>query len=97
MPQEFRVSYWSMAQYSHWWNDAVSSSTRWNHCNYLIRDRDRAQYDATISDYVLYTVAAPTDAPAVLTYGSSFMSLAATYAGTVVLGECGSELQRESS
>jgi hypothetical protein len=46
---------------------------------------------------VLYTVAAPTDAPAVLTFGSSFMSLAATYAGTVVLGECGFELQHGNS
>lgn len=52
--------------------------------------RDRASYDASTSAYVVYTVAAAVDAPAALTFGSSFMSLAATYAGSVVLGKyCG--------
>lgn len=50
-------------------------------------DRDRAKYDASSSAYVVYTVANPTDAPANLTFGPSFMSLAATYPGTVVVGE----------
>lgn len=49
-------------------------------------DRDRATYDPATSAYVVYTVAASTDAPASLTFGQSFMSLAATYAGTVVMG-----------
>ncbi|KAM3084116.1 hypothetical protein ACMFMG_001778 [Clarireedia jacksonii] len=48
--------------------------------------QDRATYDPATSAYVVYTVASPTDAPASLTFGSSLMKLAATYAGTVVLG-----------
>jgi len=48
--------------------------------------QDRAKYDASSSAYVVYTVANPTDAPANLTFGPSFMSLAATYPGTVVVG-----------
>ncbi|KAH9209835.1 glycoside hydrolase family 79 protein [Leptodontidium sp. 2 PMI_412] len=48
--------------------------------------QDRAKYDASTSAYVVYSVAAPTDAPANLTFGPSFMSLAATYPGTVVVG-----------
>ncbi|KAG4427267.1 hypothetical protein IFR05_017250 [Cadophora sp. M221] len=48
--------------------------------------QDRAKYDASTSAYVVYSVAAPTDAPANLTFGPSFMSLAATYPGTVVMG-----------
>ena len=49
--------------------------------------RDRAKYDASTSAYVVYSVAAPTDAPANLTFGPQFMSLAARYPGTVVLGK----------
>ncbi|KAI1171922.1 glycoside hydrolase family 79 protein [Nemania sp. FL0916] len=48
--------------------------------------QDRAQYDAQTSAYVVYTVASPADAPASLTFGSSFMTLAAKYAGSVVVG-----------
>ncbi|KAH6672212.1 hypothetical protein B0J14DRAFT_483414 [Halenospora varia] len=48
--------------------------------------QDRATYDAASSAYVVYTVAAPTDAPAALTFGPSFMTLANTYPGTVVVG-----------
>ncbi|KAF8856539.1 hypothetical protein BDZ45DRAFT_691660 [Acephala macrosclerotiorum] len=48
--------------------------------------QDRATYDPTTSAYVVYSVAASTDAPASLTFGPSFISLAATYAGNVVLG-----------
>ncbi|KAB8298754.1 hypothetical protein EYC80_000929 [Monilinia laxa] len=48
--------------------------------------QDRATYDASTSAYVVYTVASPTDAPASLTFGSNFINLANTYAGTVVLG-----------
>lgn len=53
----------------------------------LIIGRDRATYDPSTSAYVVYSVADPTDAPASLTFGKSFMSLAATYAGNVVLGK----------
>ncbi|KAI1822737.1 glycoside hydrolase family 79 protein [Xylaria intraflava] len=48
--------------------------------------QDRALYDATTSAYVVYTVADPADAPASLTFGSSFMTLAGKYAGSVVVG-----------
>ncbi|RDL31075.1 Glycoside hydrolase family 79 protein [Venustampulla echinocandica] len=48
--------------------------------------QDRATYDASTSAYVVYNVANPTDAPASLTFGSSFMKLAATYSGSVVVG-----------
>ncbi|PSS15258.1 glycoside hydrolase family 79 protein [Amorphotheca resinae ATCC 22711] len=48
--------------------------------------QDRATYDASSEVYVDYSVAASTDAPSSLTFGPSFMSLAATYPGTVVLG-----------
>ncbi|KAJ5362159.1 hypothetical protein N7541_003003 [Penicillium brevicompactum] len=49
-------------------------------------DRDRATYDASSSEAVTYTVASTKDAPTTLTYGPSFISLAATYAGKVILG-----------
>ncbi len=49
--------------------------------------RDRATFDPATPAYVVYSVPAPTDAPASLTFGSSFMSLAATYPGTVVVGK----------
>lgn len=48
--------------------------------------QDRAQYDPATSAYVVYTVASPADAPASLTFGSSFMTLANTYGGSVVVG-----------
>lgn len=48
--------------------------------------QDRALYDASTSAYVVYSVASAADAPASLTYGSSFMTLASKYAGSVVLG-----------
>ncbi|PMD28948.1 glycoside hydrolase family 79 protein [Hyaloscypha variabilis F] len=48
--------------------------------------QDRATYDASSSAYVTYSVASPLDAPASLTFGPSFMDLAATYQGTVVIG-----------
>lgn len=48
--------------------------------------RDRATYDASSSAAVTYTVASTKDAPTTLTYGPSFVSLAATYAGKVILG-----------
>lgn len=35
---------------------------------------------------MIYSVADPKDAPSTLTFGQSFMSLAATYNGTVVMG-----------
>lgn len=48
--------------------------------------QDRALYDSTTSAYVVYTVADASDAPDNLTFGSSFMSLAGEYKGSVVLG-----------
>ncbi|OQD87766.1 hypothetical protein PENANT_c005G05608 [Penicillium antarcticum] len=47
---------------------------------------DRATYDASSTEAVTYTVASPGDAPQTLTYGPSFISLAATYAGKVIIG-----------
>ena len=49
--------------------------------------RDRADYDPSLSAYVLYSVAASTDILSILTFGPSFMTLTGQYAGTVVLGE----------
>ncbi len=48
--------------------------------------QDRAQYDATTTAYVVYTVSNAADAPASLTFGSSFMTLANKYSGSVVVG-----------
>lgn len=48
--------------------------------------QDRAQYDSKTSAYVVYSVSNPADAPASLTFGSSFLTLAGTYAGSVVVG-----------
>ncbi|OAL44416.1 hypothetical protein IQ07DRAFT_685041 [Pyrenochaeta sp. DS3sAY3a] len=48
--------------------------------------QDRATYDATSPNDVTYTVADPKDAPASLTFGPSFIELAAQYAGEVTIG-----------
>lgn len=48
--------------------------------------QDRASYDPTTSAYVVYTVANAADAPANLTFGPSFMTLAGKYGGSAVLG-----------
>ncbi|KAF2088974.1 glycoside hydrolase family 79 protein [Saccharata proteae CBS 121410] len=48
--------------------------------------QDRATYDPNSDAYVVYTVADPTDAPANLTYGTAYMTLAADYGGRVTLG-----------
>ncbi|EEY16687.1 conserved hypothetical protein [Verticillium alfalfae VaMs.102] len=48
--------------------------------------QDRATYDASSSAAVTYTVASAGAAPASLTYGPSFFSLAAEYGGKVVIG-----------
>lgn len=48
--------------------------------------QDRAQYDSRTSAYVVYSVSNPADAPASLTFGSSFLTLAGSYAGSVVVG-----------
>ncbi|KAJ5871639.1 uncharacterized protein N7529_003992 [Penicillium soppii] len=48
--------------------------------------QDRATYNASSSNAVTYTVASTKDAPETLTYGPSFVSLAATYAGKVIIG-----------
>jgi hypothetical protein len=52
----------------------------------LIMSRDRATYDSSSTTAVTYTVASPGDAPETLTYGPSFISLAASYAGEVIIG-----------
>lgn len=43
-------------------------------------------YDPTTSAYVVYSVDSAADAPDSLTFGSSFMTLAGKYDGTVVVG-----------
>ncbi|ORY66973.1 uncharacterized protein BCR38DRAFT_337365 [Pseudomassariella vexata] len=48
--------------------------------------QDRAQYDPSTSAFVVYTVANAADAPSTLTFGPSFMTLAANYQGSVVVG-----------
>ncbi|KAI0160091.1 glycoside hydrolase family 79 protein [Hypoxylon sp. FL1284] len=48
--------------------------------------QDRAQYDSATSAYVVYSVANPADAPASLTFGSKFLTLAGSYGGSVVVG-----------
>ncbi|KAJ5211519.1 uncharacterized protein N7498_003165 [Penicillium cinerascens] len=48
--------------------------------------QDRATYNASSAEAVTYTVASTADAPESLTYGPSFISLAATYAGEVIIG-----------
>lgn len=48
--------------------------------------RDRATYDPSLTQAVSYTVASATDAPTSLTYGPSFISLAASYGGEIILG-----------
>ncbi|PNS17613.1 hypothetical protein CAC42_3008 [Sphaceloma murrayae] len=48
--------------------------------------QDRAIYNASQTEAVIYTVADPGDAPMTLTYGPSFISLAGQYPGSVTLG-----------
>jgi len=48
--------------------------------------QDRASYDASSSSAVTYTVDSPIDAPASLTYGPSFFTLAAALPGQVTVG-----------
>ncbi|KAJ5712399.1 beta-glucuronidase [Penicillium malachiteum] len=48
--------------------------------------QDRATYDASLTEPVSYTVASATDAPETLTFGPSFMEMAADYSGSVTLG-----------
>jgi hypothetical protein len=55
-------------------------------CLFLTIVRDRATYDPTLTTAVNYTVASSTDAPSSLTYGPSFISLAANYSGEIILG-----------
>lgn len=52
----------------------------------LTVSRDRATYDSSSTEAVTYTVASPGGAPETLTYGPSFFSLAASYAGEVIVG-----------
>lgn len=52
----------------------------------LIVHRDRATYDSSSTEAVTYTVASAGAAPETLTYGPSFISLAAGYAGEVIIG-----------
>ncbi|KAG0155276.1 hypothetical protein PDIDSM_851 [Penicillium digitatum] len=48
--------------------------------------QDRATYDSSSTEAVTYKVASAGAAPATLTYGPSFISLAASYAGEVIMG-----------
>ncbi|KAF7523279.1 hypothetical protein PCG10_006683 [Penicillium crustosum] len=48
--------------------------------------QDRATYDSSSTEAVTYTVASAGAAPETLTYGPSFISLAAEYAGEVIIG-----------
>lgn len=52
----------------------------------LTATRDRATYDPSLSQAVSYTVSTSTAAPTSLTYGPSFVSMAASYGGEVILG-----------
>ncbi|KAI0145109.1 glycoside hydrolase family 79 protein [Xylariaceae sp. FL1272] len=58
----------------------------WPHIRIGGTTQDRALYDAKTSAYVVYSVANAADAPASLTFGSSFMALANKYGGSVVVG-----------
>ncbi|KAI0674810.1 hypothetical protein C8Q78DRAFT_965262 [Trametes maxima] len=48
--------------------------------------QDRATYDPNLQSAVNYTVASPADAPASLTYGPSFFTLASQLKGDVTIG-----------
>ncbi|KAL4802189.1 hypothetical protein BDV18DRAFT_167043 [Aspergillus unguis] len=48
--------------------------------------QDRATFDPDSTEAVTYSVDDPDDAPETLTYGPEFMSLAAEYEGSVVIG-----------
>ncbi|KAF2226017.1 hypothetical protein BDZ85DRAFT_193194 [Elsinoe ampelina] len=48
--------------------------------------QDRATYNPSQTEAVVYSVAHPKDAPATLTFGPSFLSLAGKYAGKVTIG-----------
>lgn len=74
-----------MATFTDWWHNTVSAVMNAESLSSLLRDR--ATYEPLMSQYVNYSVASPKDAPASLTFGPSFMELAGTYAGSVVLGE----------
>ena len=52
----------------------------------IVARRDRATYDPKLTAAVNYTVASAADAPASLTYGPSFFTLAAALPGDVTLG-----------
>jgi hypothetical protein len=89
MFEEFPIAEWNLATDSDWRHYTVCFSCFQDAGDEEVLKclcRDRATYDPATSAYVVYTVASPTDAPASLTFGSSLMKLAATYAGTVVLG-----------
>lgn len=76
---------WDMAAIKDRWYHSVKSTITLPG-SYADVFRDRATYDPTTTAYVVYSVPSPQAAPATLTFGSSFMDLAATYNGTVVLG-----------
>lgn len=76
-----------MASSSNWRHDSVSTSYCILENNlFLTIARDRATYDPTLTTAVSYTVANSADAPSSLTYGPSFISLAASYGGEIILG-----------
>lgn len=48
--------------------------------------QDRATYNESLEEAVNYYVASPKDAPASLTFGPSFITLAGTYPGKTIIG-----------
>lgn len=54
--------------------------------NFVAECRDRATFDPSSQNPVTYTVSSPEAAPASLTYGPSFMSIASSLNGSVILG-----------
>ena len=55
-------------------------------CRLSRSTRDRATFDANLGTAVNYTVASPADAPASLTFGPQFITLASQLSGQVTLG-----------
>lgn len=75
-----------MAASSNWGHNSVRSSLHLVISFVLTAIRDRATYDPSLTTAVNYTVVSSADAPTTLTYGPSFISLAASYGGEVILG-----------
>jgi len=87
MFEEFPGPDWSMASHQNWRDYTVRKSEKIYERRLSNKGvRDRATYDPSTTAKVVYSVSAASAAPTALTFGPSFMSLAATYSGSVVLG-----------